>query len=98
MGKLGRKREVRDKWGAGTGWCRTTLGIKQPSENVFYIFSSELNGGTELQDYMLSRELVNYVKSQVVNISVFAGHTVTIETIQLYFCRVEVAIYNICKK
>lgn len=51
-----------------------------------------------MQDYMLSRELVNYVKSQVVNISVFAGHTVTVETIQLYFCKVEVAIHNICKK
>ena len=57
-----------------------------------------MNGGIELQDYMLSRELVNYVKSQVVNISVFAGHTVTVETIQLYFCKVEVAIHNICKK
>ena len=96
-GKLGRKREVREKSG-GTGRWGATLGGKPPSENVFYIFSSELNGGIELQDYMLSRELVNYVKSQAVNISVFAGRTVTIETIQLYFCKVEVAIHNICKK
>ena len=75
MGKLGRKREARDKSGAGgTGRWGATLGIKQPSENVFHIFSSELSGGIELQYYMLSRELVNYVKNQVVNISVFAGH------------------------
>lgn len=36
-----------------------------------------------------------YVKSHVVNIPVFAGHTVTVATIQPYLCKVKVAIHNI---
>ena len=33
----------------------------QASENVLYILSYELNGGTELQDNMLSKESANFL-------------------------------------